>query len=242
MTNINAIADNVHFFSDFARGTLFKFPIMNRIKTIGLWSASLSLLFAIAYSIPQILSELKLIPHPQDLVWLFVPSLFLGPAFMVTMISLHYYVEEELKIWISIAVAFSILYTLCATIVYFSQLTVIIPQLLRNEIDETHILAFHTRSFLMAIDCLGYFFMSLSTLFAAFAFAGDKNHKWLYRGLLYNGLLLPVLILAFFYPVFYYVGALWMITFPIAMFHCAGLFQKNQQWNLHLKKIKYETE
>jgi len=215
---------------------------MNKIRTIGWWSALLSLFFAISYSVPQILSELKLIPHPQDLFWLFVPSLFLAPAFLVTMICVHFLVNEDVKIWTAIAMAFSILYTVCATIVYFTQLTVVIPQQLRNEIDETHVLAFHTKSFLMAIDCLGYFFMSLSTIFAAFAFLKDKNNKWLYRGLLYNGLLLPVLILAFFYPVFYYIGALWMITFPLAMIQVANLFKRTQVLSLHPKKIKYEVE
>ena len=215
---------------------------MDKIKVIGRWSALLSLFFAIAYSVPQIFSELKLIPHPQDLVWLFLPSLFLAPAFLVTMICIHFFVDEDVKIWTAIATAFSILYTICATIVYFTQLTVIIPQLLRNEINETHVLAFHTKSFLMAIDCMGYFFMSISTVFAAFAFYKDKNNKWLYRGLLYNGLLLPVLILAFFYPVFYYIGALWMVTFPVAIIQVANLFKKDQELSLHLKKIKYETE
>lgn len=215
---------------------------MNKIRTIGWWSAFLSLFFAIAYSVPQIFSELKLIPHPQDLIWLFVPSLFLAPAFLVTMICIHFFVDEDVKIWTAIATAFSTLYTICATIVYFTQLTVVIPPLLGNEIDETHVLAFHTKSFLMAIDCLGYFFMSLSTIFAAFAFLKDKNYKWLYRGLLYNGLLLPVLVLAFFYPVFYYVGALWMITFPLAMIQVANLFKKSQELSLHPKKIKYEVE
>jgi len=36
------------------------------------------------------------------------------------------------------------------------------------------------------------------------------------------------LILAFFFPVFYYLGALWMITFPLAMLNAARLF-RNQQ-------------
>jgi len=215
---------------------------MNKIRTIGWWSALLSLFFAISYSVPQIFSELKLIPHPQDLFWLFVPSLFLAPAFLVTMICVHFFVNEDVKIWTAIAMAFSILYTVCATIVYFTQLTVVIPQLLRSEIDETNVLAFHTKSFLMAIDCLGYFFMSLSTIFAALAFLKDKNNKWLYRGFLYNGLLLPVLILAFFYPVFYYIGALWMITFPLAMIQVANLFKRTQVLSLYPKKIKYEVE
>jgi hypothetical protein len=193
---------------------------------IGYWSAVLSAAIGFAYSIPQIFSTLKLIPHPQDLVWLFAPSLFLAPAFLIAMICIHYYVSSELRIWTAISVAFALLYTACVTIVYFTQLTMIIPNLLDGKIDETHVLAFHSRSFLMAVDCLSYFFMSLSTLFASFAFFRDKLNKWLYRGLLYNGLLLPVLILAFFYPVFYYVGALWMVTFPLAMLNAAGLFRR----------------
>lgn len=95
-----------------------------------------------------------------------------------------------------------------------------------GEIDETNLLLFEPKTFLLAVDCLGYFFMSLSTFFAAFAFK-DQKTKWLYRGLLYNGLLMPILVLAFFFPAFYYVGALWMLTFPLAMINAAKLFRKD---------------
>jgi hypothetical protein len=156
------------------------------------------------------------------------PFLIPGPSFLIAMICLHYVIESVLRIWTAISVAFAILYTACVTLVYFCQLTVIVPEQLAGRIDENHVLAFHTRSFLMAVDCLGYFFMSLSTLFAAAAFLKDSENKWLYRGLLYNGLLLPVLVLAFYYPVFYYAGALWMITFPVAMLNAARLF-RNQK-------------
>jgi len=195
---------------------------------IGYWFSILSACFGFAYSIPQIFSTLKILPHPQDLVWLFVPSFFLAPCFLMAMICLHYVIGPELRVWTAISVAFAVIYAAFVTMVYFSQLTVVIPDLLAGRIDETHVLSFHSKSFLMAVDCLGYFFMSLSTLFAAGAFLGNKENKWLYRGLLYNGLLLPILILAFFYPVFYYAGALWMITFPLAMLNAAGLF-RNQR-------------
>ena len=200
---------------------------MNKIiKKIGFWSAVLSLFFALGYSVPQILSELKIIPHPKDLFWLFLPSLFLAPAFLLTMISFHYIAPGDLKIWTAIGWSFALLYSISASIVYFTQLTVVLPLQLKGEIDEKHVLIFQSKSFLMAIDCLGYFFMSLSTFFAAFAF--KNNNKWLYRGMLYNGLLMPVLVPAFFYPVFYYVGALWMITFPLAMVNAAKLFRSNK--------------
>ncbi|MDX1940892.1 MAG: hypothetical protein SFU99_10105 [Saprospiraceae bacterium] len=199
---------------------------MNNAKTIGYWSAVISLLFALGYSVAQLLSTFKMLPHPQDLFWLFLPSLFLAPPFVVTMICLHYSVSENLKIWTAIGVAFAIMYGVLVDLVYFSQLTVVVPAQLRGEINETHVLIFGTKTFLMAVDCLGYFFMSLSTLFAAFAFRNQVNRKWLYRGMLYNGLLLPVIIFAFFYPLLYYIGALWMITFPLAMIQAIWLFQK----------------
>jgi hypothetical protein len=194
---------------------------------IGFWAAILSLFFAIGYCVPQLLSTARIIPHPQDLFWLFLPSLFLAPAFLITMICLHYRAPGDLKIWTAIGASFAITYTVAVTIVYFTQLTVVLPAELKGTIDGKNVLIFESKTFLMAVDCLGYFFMSFSTFFAAFAF---KNiSKWLYRGLLWNGSLMPVLVLAFFFPVFYYVGALWMITFPLAMINAVKLFRKSSQ-------------
>ena len=200
------------------------------LKPIGFWSSVLSVIFALAYSIPQILSEAKLLSHPQDLYWLFIPSLLLAPAFLIAMICLHYKAAASMRLFTAIGLAFAILYCADVTLVYFSQLTVVLPAQLKNEINEKQVLLFDRRTFLMAVDCLGYFFMSLSTLFIAFDFRSES--KWLYRGMLYNGLLLPVLTLAFFYPVFYYVGAIWMVTFPLAMINAAKLFSGKIQLSL----------
>ena len=199
---------------------------MNNIRSIGRWSAILATIFAIGYCITEIFSSAKLIPHPQNLYWLFAPSLFLAPAFLITMICLDHSVPVNLKIWTTIGWAFAAIYCTMITIVYFSQLTVVVPAQMQDNIGNKEVLLFDRRTFLMAVDCLGYFFMSLSTLFAAFAFRNYDKNKWLYRGLLWNGLLLPVLILAFFYPVFYYAGALWMITFPLAMINAAKFFKQ----------------
>jgi hypothetical protein len=199
---------------------------MKNVRTIGYWSAWSAAFLACGYSLAQLLSTAGILPHPKDLFWLFLPSLFLAPAFLITMICLHYMVKVEQKIWTATGIAFATAYMVCITIVYFSQLTVIIPLLLQSAIDETHILAFVRKSFLMAIDCLGYFFMSISMLFAAFAFRSETSQWWLYRSLLWTGLLLPVLILAFFYPFFYYLGAIWMVLFPMAMINAARFFRR----------------
>lgn len=210
---------------------------MNDIKALGYWSAILSVIFALGYSVAQLLSTFKIIPHPQDLFWLFLPSLFLAPAFLLTMISLHYSISGSLKIWTAAGCAFAILYTICASIVYFTQLTVVLPKELKGQVDANYVLIFETKTFLMAVDCIGYFFMSLSTLFAAFAV---RKHKWMYRGLLWNGLLLPILILAFFYPAFYYAGAVWMLTFPLAMINTAKFFKSSPEPGFSIK-LEYNS-
>ncbi len=199
---------------------------MSRINAVGFWAAVLSTIFAISYCIAQILSELKLIPYPHDLFWLFLPSLFLGTTFLVTIISLNYCAAQDLRLWTALASAFGIIYCTLVSIVYFTELAVVIPAQLSGKIDEGHVLIFQPKTFLMAVDCLGYFFMSLSTFFAALAFKRIEKNKWLYRGLFYNGLLMPVLILALFFPPFYYIGALWMITFPVAMINAAKFFRR----------------
>jgi hypothetical protein len=197
--------------------------IMIKLKQIGYWSSMLSLIFAIAYSVSQLLSEAKLIPHPQDLYWFFAPSLFLAPSFLIAMICLHYKAGASKRLFTAISVAFAILYCANVSLVYFSELVVVLPAQLKNDVSEKQVLLFDRRTFLMAVDCLGYFFMSLSTLFAAFAFQAEN--KWLYRGLLYNGLLLPVLILAFFLSCILLYWRIVDDNIPMAMINAAKLFR-----------------
>ncbi len=208
------------------------------VNKMGFITAVLSVIFGFGYSIVQILSTAQIIPHPQDLFWLFLPSLFLAPSFLIATICLHYAASASLKIWTNISVAFAVLYCADVSIVYFTQLTVVVPAQLKGQIDKANVLLFDRRTFLMAVDCLGYFFMSFSTFFAAFAF---RKNTWLYRGLLWNGALMPVLVLAFFYPTFYYVGALWMVTFPLAMINAAVFFRKNLRSKFKLS-LEYETK
>jgi hypothetical protein len=209
------------------------------VKTVGRLAASLAALFAIIYSVFALLSLLGLIPHPFDLFWQFLPSLLLAFAFIVAIICLHYSVAEEFKIYTAIASAFAVLYAACVTIVYFTQMAVVFPVQLQHKIDNSYILAFTDGSFMVAVDCIGYGIMSLTTLFTAFAFKGVSKQKWLYRSLLYNGLLTPFIIAAFFIPAFLVIGALWIITLPMAMINSAKLFKKEH----HTTQIesKHET-
>src|SRR5215204_1046533 len=114
---------------------------------IGKPAAVLAAVFALTYCVFAILSLLKLLTHPYDLLWQFLPSLLLAFAFVITIVCLHYTVAEENKIYTAIASAFAIVYCSCVSIVYFTQIAVVIPQLLQHKIDDNHLLAFTDKSF-----------------------------------------------------------------------------------------------
>src|SRR4051812_31537544 len=93
---------------------------------IGRPAAGFGAVFALMYSVFAILSLLKLLPHPYDLLWQFLPSLLLAFAFVITIVCLHYTVAEEKKIYTAVATAFAVVYCSCVSIVYFSQIAVVI--------------------------------------------------------------------------------------------------------------------
>ena len=186
---------------------------------IGYWAAILSLAFALGYVFAQILSWTKIITYPNDLFWLFLPSLFLAPAFLVTMICLHYKAAADLRIWSAIGTAFAVIYCTMATLTYFTQLGSIVPGVVQGVINESHPLIFKPRSFTMTIDCLGYFFMSLSTLFSAFAF--KRTSRGLFGWMVFNGTLILLFIPAYFNPFLYYVGSVWAVSFSMSMIYAA---------------------
>jgi glucan phosphoethanolaminetransferase (alkaline phosphatase superfamily) len=136
---------------------------------IGRLAAVLAAIFALTYSVFAILSLLKLLPHSSELFWQFLPSLLLAFAFATTVVCLHYTVAEEKKIYTALASSFAVVYCTCVTIVYFTQLAVVIPQLLQHKIDDNHLLAFTGNSFMVAVDCIGYGVMCLSA-FCGFCF------------------------------------------------------------------------
>ena len=203
------------FTSTFSEAAKSLPPKEQTIDRIGYWSSFSSLVFAIAYSVAQLLSWLKWLRPPTEQFWLFLPSLFLAPAFLLTMVALHYKTFGTLKIWTAIGVAFAVVHCSFATLTYFTQLGSVYPLLKTGKIDNRYAFAFMPRSFTMAIDCLGYFFMSLSTLFTAFAFR--QRHKALYTWMLLNGLLIFLLVPTFFHPALYYYASVWTPVFSLAM-------------------------
>ncbi|HSD57363.1 MAG TPA: hypothetical protein VLB04_04200 [Methanotrichaceae archaeon] len=191
-------------------------PKARNIRKIGYWSSFLTVVFSISYAVLQIAAALEFFVSPWDQIALFVPSFFLASSFLVLNVSIYHYASEERKIWGHIGLAFAALYAILVSTVYFVELTVVIPRIFQGSTAEIALLLFQPGSFMVAVDGLGYGFMSLSTLFAAQVFQGGKLERWTRLALTANGLLAPVILLAVIYPMLVVIGALWLITFPLS--------------------------
>jgi hypothetical protein len=113
-----------------------------------------------------------------------IPSLLLGPAVVVMMLSVHYYASQEKKILSLSAAAFAILYAALTGANYFVQITAVRLSILNGgDIDAlAPFIMANPQSAMLAIDTLGYFFLFLATLFAAPVFGGDRLEnaiRWL---------------------------------------------------------------
>jgi hypothetical protein len=204
---------------------------------LAFWSALFASIFAIAYDIGQLAEWLGLLgsgggPESdstwQGLVVLLIPSLFLGISFVVLMGAVHRQAPLERKIWSQTGLTFAIMYGTLICMNYFVQLTFVAPALYRGDVtDYVRPFLFHVfNSFIYSVDLLGYSFMSLSTLFAAFVFSGPGLEKVIRWFLIANGLILPFLALQNFYHPLIWIASAWAVTLPGATISLAVLFRR----------------
>jgi hypothetical protein len=207
------------------------------VYKLGFWSAVLASVFSLAYDIGQIAEWLGLMGSgggPENdstwygLVVLLVPSLFLGISFVIMMGSVHRHAPADRKIWSQTALVFATMYGTLICMNYFVQLTLVAPAIYRGDIsDSVRPFLFNVfNSFTYSVDLLGYSFMSLSTLFAAFVFIGpglEKKVRWF---LIANGLIMPFIALQTFYHPLIWGASLWAITLPGATISLAVLFRR----------------
>jgi hypothetical protein len=201
---------------------------------VGFWAAACSAFFAIAYVAAQLFEWAGMLgsgggpENPSSalgLVVILTPSLLLGPAFLVTMVALDQVAPVPRRVFSLAAVAFAAIYTALNCAIYFGQLTFVAPRLAEGRTADIQLLLFIPyKSFLFAVDLLGYSFMSLSTLFAAFALPASSRFRAARLALIANGALLPALALQMYFPALIWAGSLWAITFPASAILLTRLF------------------
>lgn len=206
------------------------------VRKLGYWSGILTTLFSLLYIIGQLaewFGWLGSAGGPESsstslgIIVLLIPSLLLAPSFALLMLSVHYYAPQDKKIWSHAGILFAAVYTVMVCINYYVQLTLILPHMLKNDLEPVRPFLFTPfDSFSYSIDVLGYSFMSLTTLFAAFVFAGKGLHRTIRVFMIANGLLIPFLALQIYYHPLIWFAAAWAITFPGVSISLTKLFKK----------------
>ncbi|MBP7052903.1 MAG: hypothetical protein KBE65_18005 [Phycisphaerae bacterium] len=205
-------------------------------KAVGFWSAVLATVFSVTYVVAQIAEWMGWMGSgggadnastPFGLVILLTPSLFLGSAFLVLVVSIHYVTSADRKVFSHAAVAFATVYAVLISINYYVQLAWVMPRLAAGRTEGIEQFLFTPfDSFLYAVDILGYSFMSVATLFAARVFTGRGIERVVRASLVANGLLLPFIALQMYVHWLIWIAALWAVTFPASTWSLAILFRR----------------
>jgi hypothetical protein len=122
---------------------------------------------------------------PGDYLWL-IPGILLVPIFVVLVAAIHAYAPEPRKIFSSIGMAFATAFAVVIGVVYFVQLTVVVPSLQHGETEGLSLFTqYNPHGLFIAGEAFGYLAMSLALLFVAPVFTGgriERAIRWLFAG------------------------------------------------------------
>jgi len=205
-------------------------------RRLAFWAAIACAIFSGAYVVLQLFEWLGLLGSAggpasassvTGLALLLTPSLLLGSAFLILMAALHQAAPVGRRAISQAALGFATVYATLISIVYFTQLTLVAPRMAAHDVTGLEPFLFVPyRTFLFAVDLLGYSMMSIATLLAAFALPAGRFAGSARFALLANGLLVPFLALQMFWPALIWGGTLWGLTFPTAMIFIALLMRR----------------
>jgi hypothetical protein len=199
-------------------------PMNETTYRLGFWIVVFSGISGILYEIAALAELTGILEPPISLAYILTPSLPLALSFPAVISCVFDVVPLERKIWARLGLVLILVYSTINSIVYFSQLTVVIPQILAGQSEEVDVLIFEPGKFMYAINGLAYGLMSLGTLFTAFAFDNNGIQRWVRWSMIAHGVLAPFIVGALFVPAFFAIGAFWLITFPVMMISLALMF------------------
>ncbi len=192
---------------------------------LGFWTVVFAGIAGLCYEIAALAELAGLIKPPVSLIYILGPSLVLALSFPAVIGCVLQALPAERKVWALIGLNLILVYSAINSIVYFAQLTVVIPQMLAGQSASVDVLLFQSGKFMYAINALAYGLMSLGTLFVAFAFDNVGPHKWVRWTMIAHGVLAPFVVGALFIPALFAIGILWLVTFPLMMIALARMFR-----------------
>jgi hypothetical protein len=157
-------------------------------------------------------------------------SLCISVPFLIEILVLHNTTTIDRKFWSHASLTFTIMYAVFVIANYVVQLATVIPMSLKGKLEEVHILDQTPHSLFWDFDALGYIFMGIATLFAAFAFERKGWQKSVRAILLANAFVTPLIAFVYFYPHFtnklVLIGLPWAFTAPASMLSVAMALRK----------------
>lgn len=133
---------------------------------------------------------------PRDYYWMY-PAMLLMVFSVIYIVSIDEYAGAKRKILSRTALLFACLSAGILTVDYFIQVTVIQPSLINGELDAIGILTqYNPHGIFIALEEIGYIFMSISFLFIAPLFSGSGRILAMLRWTAISGFALTVLSFA----------------------------------------------
>jgi hypothetical protein len=115
------------------------------VSKLGFWSGLLASLFSIVYIVFQLAEWFGWLGSgggPENpstvlgLIILLTPSLLLAPSFALLILCVHYYAPEDKNVWSHAGIIFATVYAVMVSINYYVQLTLVVPHLMRGEVES----------------------------------------------------------------------------------------------------------
>jgi hypothetical protein len=163
--------------------------------TFGQWAATLVAVLVAAFGASLLIGLLFEDLAAGGLTASFVASFLLAPAFVAMMVSISVGASASVRVWGQLGVALASIYAVLVTTVYYLQLTIVPGATETYSAEVVTLLTFAPGAPLFAIDMLGYGFMTLATLAAAWVFVGAGINAWIRRWFVAHGVLgVPTLL------------------------------------------------
>jgi hypothetical protein len=159
-----------------------------------------------------------------------LPLILLAPAVVMLMAAIHHVTPERKKVFGLIAVALASTYAAIIGTNYYLQLFVVRLNLLNADLEALRLLVMpNPHSVFVALETIGYAFLSLAMLAVSPLFSGGNLENWIRRLFITSGTfgLFSAVVAPFDQPLLFYTGfGLSLLVFPGATLLVALYFRK----------------
>jgi hypothetical protein len=156
------------------------------------------------------------------------PSIVMACAYVVFTVAIHYYAQEDKKIFSHLSITFGLMYAIISVANYLIQIITVIPSIEKQYLNGLDILvAGYPNSIFFALMA-SYFFMCVSALFISLVFNNEKGQKSIKILLLSSVCSIPICLLCIILDInviMPFAGIIWFVCFVMGLIKVAILFR-----------------